>query len=101
VALVEEGTIAEAQGDLEGARVRYQESLEIAKRLAAKDPSSASLARDVWLSMWRLMKFSESGITWASIVAVMEDMHRRGVLDPADGRLFEEARQKAAMEKKK
>jgi len=95
------GEVLVAQGDLVGARARFQESLELIKRLAAADPSSARLQRDVWASMWRLVKFSDSGISWAAIAAAMEDMHRRGVLPSADVRFLEEARQKAATEKKK
>ncbi len=101
VCLSKVGDVLVAQGDLVGARARFQESLELIKRLAAADPSSARLQRDVWASMWRLVKFSDSGISWAAIAAAMEDMHRRGVLPSADVRFLEEARQKAATEKKK
>ena len=51
VALNEFGDVLVAQGDLAGARSRYQDSLDIAKRLAAADPSSASLQRDVSVSL--------------------------------------------------
>ncbi len=43
-----------AQGDLAGARSRYQDSLDIRKRLAAADPSSASLQRDLSVSLDKL-----------------------------------------------
>ena len=84
-----------------GARARFKESMDIAKRLAATDPNSARLQRDLWASMWRLVTFSDSGITWAAIAAVMEDMQKRGVLAPSDVRFLEQARQNAAKEKKK
>ena len=48
------GDVLVAQGDLAGAKQRYQESLEIRKRLSAADPSSASLQRDVSLSLNKL-----------------------------------------------
>ena len=77
-----------AQGDLAGARARYQESLDLINRLAAADPSSASLQRDVWVSMWRRQRFPGSGVTWALIAAAMEDMDLRGVLAPNDRKSF-------------
>ena len=45
------GDVLVEQGDLPGAKLRYQESLEIRKRLSAADPSSASLPRDVSVSL--------------------------------------------------
>ena len=42
------------QGDLGGARGRYQESLEIRKHLTSADASSATLQRDVSVSLDRL-----------------------------------------------
>lgn len=85
-----------AQGDLAAARVFYEESLDIGKRLAAADPSSAERQRDVWVSMWRLAHFPDSEITWRDVVSVMEDMHRRGVLAPTDVRSLEDVRRQAA-----
>jgi hypothetical protein len=40
----------------------------------AADPSSASLQRDVWVSMWRLAELPDTGVTWQQVVAAMEDM---------------------------
>ena len=96
VALDALANVLVAQGDLAAARRLYQESLEIAKRLAAADPSSAARQRDAWSSMWRLTRFPDSGITWQQVVSVMEDMHRRGVLAPPDVRYLEDARRQAA-----
>lgn len=99
VALNELGDVLVAQGDLAGARARFQESLDIAKRLADADKSSASLQRDVWVSMSRLQRFPDSGVTWAKIAAVMEDMERRGVLLPTDQRFLAQARANATKER--
>ena len=54
VSLNELGDVLIAQGDLGGARGRYQEGLDIFKRLAAADPSSAALQRDVGASLNKL-----------------------------------------------
>ena len=89
------GNVLVAQGDLAGARSRYQDSLDIRKRLAAADPSSASLQRDVWVSMGKLASMAGTGVTWQQVVDVMEDMQRRGVLQPTDVRFLDEARRKA------
>jgi Flp pilus assembly protein TadD len=48
------GHVLIAQGDLGGARARFQDSLDIAKRLAAADPSSAELQRAVSISLIKL-----------------------------------------------
>ena len=84
-----------ALGDLGAARARFQEGLEIAKKLAAADPSSASLQRDVVGSLWRLTSFPESGVTWAQVVTKLEDMQARGVLFPSDAKYLEQARRNA------
>lgn len=90
------GEVLLAQGDLAGAQARYAESLAIRQALAAADPSSASLQRDVWTSMWRLQRFPESGVTWANIVEAMERMQSRGVLAPRDQQWLTRARANAA-----
>ena len=53
-ALIDLGAVLVAQGDLAGARRRFEESYDIAKRLAAADPSSAALQRDVSISLIKL-----------------------------------------------
>ncbi len=84
-----------AQGDLSGALAAFREDLEIARRLAAGSPSSVQAQRDLWVSMWRLASFPDSGVTWAQIVSVMEDMNRRGTLLPSDRPYLEHARRNA------
>ena len=54
VSQVKVGDVLVAQGDLPGARARFQESLQIAQRLAAADPSSASLQTDMSISFTKL-----------------------------------------------
>jgi tetratricopeptide (TPR) repeat protein len=95
VALDEIGAILVAQNDLPSARARFQESYDIAKRLAAADPSSASLRRDVVVSLWKLAGLENTSAAWEQVVSTLEDMQRRGVLRPADARLIDEARAKA------
>lgn len=54
VALEALGNVLVAQGDLNAARARYEESLRIGQSLAAADPSSASLRRDATISQSKL-----------------------------------------------
>ena len=54
VALDALANVLVAQGDLAAARRLYQESLDIDKRLAAADPSSAERQRDVSVSLVKL-----------------------------------------------
>jgi tetratricopeptide (TPR) repeat protein len=98
VSLEKLGNVLVAQGDLAGATLRYQESLGIAKRMSAADPSSASLQRDVWVSLWKLAGIKDSGVTWRQVAEALGAMQGRGVLNPADRRALDKAREKAAVE---
>ena len=75
--------------------LRHQESLEIAKRLSATDPSSASLQRDVRVSLWKLAGIKDSEVTWQQVAETLEAMQARGILNTADRRFLEEARRRA------
>jgi hypothetical protein len=77
VRLNRNGVVLVAKGELAAARARYEESLRISQILVPVAPSSATVQRDVWASMWRLQRFPESGITWTRIVAAMESMQPR------------------------
>ncbi len=96
VALNELGDVLVAQGDLAGARQRFQDSLDIAKRLADADPSSAVLQRDVAASLWRMASLPASGVTWQDVAAAFESMRSRGTLRPTDQAFAEEARRRSA-----
>jgi hypothetical protein len=98
VSLTKLGDVLVAQGDLAGAKQRYQESAEILKRLSAADPSSARLQRDVSVSLWKLAGIAGSGVSWRQVAEAFEAMQGRGILAPADRRFIEEARKKAAAE---
>ena len=54
VALNDDGDILMDEGDRAGALKAYEESLEIARRLAAADPGNAGWARDVSVSLDRI-----------------------------------------------
>ena len=54
VSLTKLGDVLVAQGELAGARQRYQESLDIDRRLAAADVSSVAFQRDVSVSLIKL-----------------------------------------------
>jgi endonuclease III-like uncharacterized protein len=75
--------------------------MDIAKRLAATDQTSATLQRDVWVSMWRLATLASAAVSWQQVVESMENMKRSGVLLPADIRYLDEARHKAGMRPEK
>ncbi len=49
------GDVLVARNDLAGALKAYEEGLEIARRLAAADPSHAKRARDVFSSLVRIV----------------------------------------------
>jgi hypothetical protein len=93
------GDVLVAQGDLAGARARFSESLAIRQRLAAADPSSAILQRDVLVSLFKLAQMPNSGVRWAQVLVQGEDMQRRGVLSPRDGAALEQIRALAAKER--
>ncbi len=95
VALDALGDVLIAKGDGPGALAAYQRSLAIAERLAASDPANAGWQRDVSVSLWRLRRFPESGVTWADIAARMEAMDARGTLLPTDRQYLETARRNA------
>jgi len=92
VALNQLGDVLLAQGDGPGALQAYRESEVTFKRLAASDPSNAGWQRDLWVSLWRLRDFPESGVSWGQVVERMEDMDARGVLLPTDRQFLEIAR---------
>jgi hypothetical protein len=54
VAKSAEGDVAQAQGDLSIAKARYEEAHQLLTRLLSADPSSASLKRDVSVSLGRV-----------------------------------------------
>jgi hypothetical protein len=76
-------------GDLGGAKARFEDSLKIAERLAKQ---SAEAQRDVWVSMWRLAQLQGGGVTWAQVLAKLEEMKERGTLSPGDKPLRQQAR---------
>jgi len=67
----------------------------IRHKLVASDPKNTDWQRDVWIMLWRLTSFPESGVTWPRVVAAMEDMANRNVLLPIDQKFLEQARENA------
>jgi hypothetical protein len=67
-------------GDLGGAKARFEDSLK---------------KRDVWVSMWRLAQLQGGGVTWAQVLAKLEEMKERGTLSPGDEPLRQQARELA------
>jgi len=95
------GEVLLAQGDPSSARARFQNSLDIASRLAAASPKSAELQRDLWVVMWQLRRFPDSGIAWTDVANAMQDMQTRGTLFPNDRKFLEEAQRQAQAESQK
>lgn len=87
-----------AQGDLPGALKAYKRSLEIREALADQHPGNAVWQRDVWVSLWRLTAFPESGIAWADVAEKMKAMAARGVPLPMDQQYLDRARAQACAE---
>jgi len=82
-------------GDLDGAKARFEDSLKIAERLAKQSPDSAEAQRDVWVSMWRMPQLQGGGVTWAEVLAKLEEMKECGTLSPGDEPLRQQARELA------
>jgi hypothetical protein len=79
--LKDNGDVLLAQGELAEARELYEESLGMARRLAAVDTSNAGLQRDMAVSLVSLAAIPSSGATWADVRAQLEDMdHKRDAL---------------------
>jgi hypothetical protein len=88
------GNVAIAEGDLLAARAAFDESLAIARDLAARDPGNAGWARDVVVSHAKLAQADPEYAAdhWAEVVARVEDMAARGVLRPVDAWMLDAAR---------
>jgi len=85
------GDVLVAQGNLPGALASFKDSLAIRDRLAKADPNNAGWQRDVWVSYWRLASFgtiSERRTRWEMVIAKLEDMKARGILQPTDQRFI-------------
>jgi hypothetical protein len=93
------GDVMFERGDRTGATPYYVESLDIRRRLAAADASSAELQRDLLVGLDRARHVGVGGIRWADIVAQMEAMERRGMLNPSDRNYLARARLGASMER--
>ena len=92
------GDVQLYQNNQADARASFEERLAVARRTAALDVSNALAQRDVWVAMQRLVYFPESGVTWAQIVAAIEEQERRGTLLPSDRQWLDQARFYAARE---
>jgi tetratricopeptide (TPR) repeat protein len=60
VSLGKTGDVLGAQGDLAGALARYDEGLEIDRRLAGDDPSHAERQRDLFVSLANLARTAQA-----------------------------------------
>lgn len=95
VAMNELGDVLVAQGDLPGARARFQEGLEIRRKLAAADPSSASLQRDLIVSYVKLGEVFKDRRYAQQALDVALAMRQRGILAPRDAWMIDELKRRA------
>jgi hypothetical protein len=82
-------------GELSGAQARFEQSLAIAERLAAANPTSAEAQRDLLVSHWRLGDLSDGEHHWSRALEIALDLHRRGLLAPSDAWMVDELRRRA------
>ena len=90
------GDVLRDQGDLAGALQAFRDSLAIAERLAADDPSHAGWQRDMIASYAKLGTVEPGVGWWAKAVAVAEEMVSKGILAPRDAWIPNYLRKKAA-----
>jgi len=93
------GDVLLAQDERPGAVANYRAALAIAERLAAEAPGDARLARDRVVVLSRLAALPGSGVRWANVAAVWNEMERRGLLQTRDRDQAAEARRRAAAER--
>ena len=93
------GDVQVAAGDLKGARQSFEESLQMARRLAAANPNSAAAQRDVAVSMWKLASLPDSPIRWAEVAATWRHLVKLGLLPPRDAGFVAEAERRAAAQR--
>lgn len=97
-ALNKAGDVLSAQGDLAGARKAYEETLDIARKLAAADPSSAQAQRDLAVSLRRAAMQPGSSVRWSDVAAQWRLTLTRGQLAPTDQFYLDEAERRAKAE---
>jgi len=99
------GDVAVAQGRLDEAAGVYGESLGIAKKLAAGDPSNTEWQRDLSVSYAKLAdlaerqkKVGEAKAYWKQAFDVLSGIEKRGLhLSPEDRQHLETLRRKAGV----
>lgn len=71
----------------------YEEGLEIARDLAARDPTNVQFARDVVVSLFRVA--AAGARPWAEVVAAFDGLKARGIFDPNHQDAYDFARSQA------
>ncbi|MEE8585424.1 MAG: hypothetical protein V3T83_11280, partial [Acidobacteriota bacterium] len=90
------GDVEVAAGDLEAARRRFQQSLEIGQSLAEANPSSAAAQRDLIVSHAKLASLPGGGRHWVEALKIAEKLQREDRLAPRDAWMIDYLRQRAA-----
>ena len=72
----------------------YRDANAIIEDLARREPGDVVVARDLFVSYWRLARMADGdkGDAWAKVVNQLEDMRARGLLRPPDERFLAKAR---------
>jgi tetratricopeptide (TPR) repeat protein len=95
VADCEIGDVLVLAGDLEGAKGRFEESLEVRERLAEQNPGSAEAQRDLIVSMNKLGGVFPRQGWWSKGLAVCQRLVAEGRLAPADAWMLDDLRNRA------
>jgi len=95
VGLDELGDVLVAGGELVEARKRYEEGLEIAKKLALGNPGSAAAQRDIVVSCWKLGDLTGEKGYWQRALEIFERLYSEGRLAPVDEKFLPILRERA------
>jgi len=89
------GDVAVQAGQLDEARRRFEQGLEIRERLAAQNPSSAEALRDLIVSYAKLGGLTGHAAWWQKALRVAEGLEAEGRLAPVDAWMLPVLREKA------
>ena len=92
------GDLRLAQQDTTGATAAFAEALGVARAMARSRPTAIFLARSINELMAKLADIPGSGVTWAQVIANLEDMRARGVFEANDETTLELYQMRAASE---
>ncbi|HEX7838290.1 MAG TPA: hypothetical protein VF469_12535, partial [Kofleriaceae bacterium] len=84
------GVVAVQDGDLAGAKARFEEGLVIRRKLAQINPTSAEAQRDLIVSLFNLGKVAKDRSRLREALQIARGLEQAGRLAPADHDILEE-----------